>query len=154
MGKYSKSAKHLRKRQNLILGVVLGLIVLGGAAALVIPRMSSGSGSASSMLIKNREVSLTGAYQLYQEGAFVLDVRTAEEWEAGHIPGSTSIPLEELAGRAAELPVGEPILIYCRTGNRSLESMNMLGSIGFMNLSSMDVGFQNWAEAGYPVESQ
>lgn len=152
MGKYSRSAKQARKKQNLILGIVLALIVLGISAAVVIPRLGGDQGSGSDILVKNREVSVEGAYQLYQEGVFTLDVRTAEEYQAGHIPGSILIPLEKLAVRVGELPVGEPILIYCRSDNRSLEAMNMLGGAGFMNLSSMDGGFNDWVAAGYPVE--
>jgi rhodanese-related sulfurtransferase len=101
---------------------------------------------------KNKRISVEEAYQLFQDGVFVLDVRTPEEWITGHIPGATLIPLDELAVRSGELPVGEPILIYCRSGNRSLEAMNMLGSVGFRDLSSMDGGIKDWIIAGYPLE--
>lgn len=44
----------------------------------------------------------------------VLDVRPREEYEAGHIPGAISIPVEELAGRLAELPADQEVVAYCR----------------------------------------
>lgn len=152
MGKYSRSAKQARKNQNLIVGIVLALIVLGIIAAVVIPGLGGDQGSRGDILVKNREVSVEDAYQLYQEGVYILDVRKAEEYQAGHIPGSVLIPLNKLAVRVGELPVGEPILIYCHSGSLSLEAMNMLGGAGFMHLSSMDGGFNDWVVAGYPVE--
>ena len=152
MGKYSRSAKQARKNQNLIVGVILALIVLVISAAVIIPGLGGDRGAGSDILVKNREVSVKDAYQLFQEGVFTIDVRTAEEYQAGHIPGSILIPLDKLAVRVGELPVGEPILIYCHSGSLSLEAMNMLGGAGFMNLSSMDGGFNDWVVAGYPVE--
>ncbi len=92
------------------------------------------------------------AYQLYQEGVYTVDVRTPEEWDEGHIPGATLIPLSELVERSGELPKGEPILLYCRSGNRSLQAMNLLAAEGFSNLSTMDGGFIDWVAAGYPAE--
>ncbi|SMD18221.1 ArsR/SmtB family transcription factor [Lentzea albidocapillata] len=46
--------------------------------------------------------------------ATVIDVRPAEEYAAGHIPGAVSVPLDELADRLAELPAGQEIVAYCR----------------------------------------
>lgn len=152
MGKYTRSAKQTRQKQNQVIGIVLALILLVVGAVVFLPRLFSGGSSGLDLLTENQEVTVAGAYQLYQEGIYTLDVRTVEEYEAGHIPGSVLIPLDELARRAGELPVGEPILIYCRSGNRSLEAMNMLAGAGFMNLSSMDGGFNDWVAAGYPAE--
>jgi rhodanese-related sulfurtransferase len=152
MGKYTRSAKEARKKQNLVIGFVLALIILVIGAVVILPRISGDGDSGSDLLVKNQEVTVEEAYQLYEDGVYTLDVRTAEEYQAGHIPGSVLIPLDELALRAGELPVGEPILIYCRSGNRSLEAMNLLAGAGFMNLSSMDGGFNDWVAAGYPAE--
>ena len=152
MGKYTRSAKQARKKQNQTIGIVLALIALIIAAVVVLPRLVNGGPSGTDLLTDNREVTVAEAYQLYQEDIYTLDVRTVEEYEEGHIPGSVLIPLDELARRSGELPVGEPILIYCRSGNRSLEAMNMLAGAGFMNLSSMDGGFNDWVAAGYPSD--
>ena len=152
MGKYTRSAKQNRKKQNQVIGLVLALVLLVIGSVVVLPKLHLGGGSGTDLLTENREVSVAGAYELYQEGIYTLDVRTVEEYEAGHIPGSVLIPLDELARRSGELPVGEPILIYCRSGNRSLDALNMLAGAGFMNLSSMDGGFNDWVAAGYPLE--
>ena len=56
---------------------------------------------------------------LRDEGALAVDVREAEEWQAGHMDGSVWIPLGELAARAGELPHDRPLVIVCRSGSRS-----------------------------------
>lgn len=97
-------------------------------------------------------ISVSEAYELYQDDVFVLDVRTFEEYQAGHIPGATLIPLDQLSTRYAELPQDETIVVYCRSGNRSLEAVYFLDSVGFNRVHSMDRGFNNWIAKGYEVE--
>ena len=150
MGKQEKLSIKGRKIQTQVIILILVLVILGISAAVFLPRITGTPRSPS--LSKNQQISVDDAYQLYLDDIYVLDVRTPQEWQTGHIPGATLIPLEELAVRSGELPVGEPILIYCRSGNRSLEAMNMLGSVGYMNLSSMYGGIKDWIVAGYPLE--
>jgi len=60
------------------------------------------------------------ALQLQQRGVTVLDVRTAMEFEGGHVPGAVNIPYDQVGARTAELgPKGKPVLLYCRSGRRS-----------------------------------
>jgi len=92
------------------------------------------------------------AYQLYQDDVFVLDVRTPEEYQDAHLPGATLIPLEELEARTGELPQNETILVYCRTGNRSLQAVYLLENAGFDRVHSLDRGIKNWIQNGYEVE--
>lgn len=67
------------------------------------------------------------------KGAVLLDVRTIEENRELRIPGSTLIPLPELANRLGELPknASRPILVYCRSGNRSAQAAAILKQAGF-----------------------
>jgi len=97
-------------------------------------------------------ISAPDAYQLYQDDVFVLDVRTPEEYQAGHLPGATLIPLDQLGARYGELPQNESILVYCRSGNRSLEAVYFLENAGFNHVHSLDRGFKNWVQHGYEVE--
>lgn len=149
MGKYTKSTNQTRKKQNLVVGVVLAVAILIIGVVVVLPQLSGGEPAAQT---SNRAINVEQAYQLYQDGVYTLDVRTTEEWNQGHIPGAELIPLDELAQRAGELPADEPILIYCRSGNRSMQALNMLADAGFTNLSSMNGGFNDWVAAGYPAE--
>ena len=97
-------------------------------------------------------VSVDEAYQLYQEGTFVLDVRTPEEWNEFHAPNTTLIPLDELASRVNELPKDQPIVVVCRSGNRSQTGRNILLQAGF-NATSMNGGLNAWRDSGHPVVS-
>lgn len=97
-------------------------------------------------------VSAPDAYQLYQDDVFVLDVRTPEEYQDGHLPGATLIPLDQLGARYGELPQNETILVYCRSGNRSLQAVYLLENAGFDRVHSLDRGINNWVQNGYEVE--
>jgi phage shock protein E len=86
--------------------------------------------------------------------AFLLDVRSPQEFEAGHIPNATLIPVTQVAERAEELPEDKetPIFVYCRTGNRSTQAAATLDELGYVNVVNMNPGgFPDWARAGYPV---
>ena len=87
-----------------------------------------------------------------EDGAFVLDVRTQEEWDAGHIPGATLIPLDQLASRVSEVPADQPVVVYCRSGNRSKSGRDILTAAGLEQVTSMNGGIGAWQAAGYPVE--
>jgi len=97
-------------------------------------------------------ISAPEAYQLYQDDVFVLDVRTPEEYQDNHLPGATLIPLEQLGVRYGELPQDETILVYCRTGNRSLQAVYLLETAGFNRVHSLDRGLNNWIQNGFEVE--
>ena len=97
-------------------------------------------------------ISVEEAYAMYQEGAFFLDVREPLEWDEYHIPGTTHIPLDDLAARIQELPKDRPIVVVCRSGNRSKKGRDILLEAGFTQVSSMDGGLNEWRSSGYPME--
>lgn len=96
-------------------------------------------------------ISAEQAKEMIEDGAFLLDVRTLEEFEQAHIPGSTLIPLDTLASRVDELPQDETIVVYCRSGNRSLQAVNLLEQAGFESVHSMGEGINQWIAQGYQV---
>ena len=98
------------------------------------------------------EMSAPQAHERYQAGAFFLDVRTQDEWNAGHIAKSTLIPLDELPNRLAELPRDKDIVVVCRSGARSKEGATILRQAGFTRVTCMSGGLQAWVAAGYPLE--
>ncbi len=81
----------------------------------------------------------------------VLDVREPSEYSAGHIAGSTLIPLHQLAGRLSELPKDREIICVCASGSRSSSAARRLASEGYtvLNLSG---GMSRWQRAGLPVK--
>ena len=97
-------------------------------------------------------ISIHEANELYEEGVFLLDVRTQEEWDEFHAPDTTLIPLDQLESRLGELPEGEPIVVVCRSGNRSQAGRDILLANGFEQATSMQGGLNAWRDAGYPIE--
>jgi rhodanese-related sulfurtransferase len=81
----------------------------------------------------------------------VLDVRTPSEYDDGHIEDAINIPVDELEGRFGELDPGDELLVYCRTGNRSIRAVRLLEENGFTNVFHMDGGVVAWGEAGYSL---
>jgi len=78
-------------------------------------------------------------------GQFVLvDVRQPEEYRAGHIPGAILIPLGELEARHDELEKDNKIVIYCRSGHRSMGAAILLCGLGFKDVYTMDGGMLDW----------
>ena len=124
--------------------VVVGLIIFLIA--------SLGNEQANKAGVLPASISVDKAYQMYQDGTFVLDVRTPEEWNDFHAPNTTLIPLDELANRVNELPKDQPILVVCRSGNRSQAGRDILLQAGF-NATSMEGGLNAWKNSGYPVVS-
>lgn len=97
-------------------------------------------------------ISVDEAYTMYQDGVFVLDVREQVEWDEYHAPGTTLIPLGELASRVNEVPRDRPIVVICRSGNRSQEGRDILLDAGFTEVTSVNGGLNAWRSAGYPIE--
>ena len=85
-------------------------------------------------------------------GLVVLDVRGRSEWEAGHLPGATHIPLAELPERIAELPEGLPIAVHCQGGGRSAIAASLLEVGGLGPVANVTGGFSAWSAAGLPVQ--
>jgi rhodanese-related sulfurtransferase len=98
------------------------------------------------------EISVSEAYNKYQSGAFLLDVRTPEEWNEFHAPNTTLIPLDELPSRLSEIPRDKEIVVVCRSGNRSQQGRDILLNAGFQQVTSMQGGLNEWRASGYPVE--
>jgi rhodanese-related sulfurtransferase/DNA-binding transcriptional ArsR family regulator len=83
----------------------------------------------------------------------VVDVRPAEEYQAGHIPGALSVPVPELKRRLRELPNGREVIAYCRGQYcvYSLEAVTLLRKQGYRARRAHE-GLPDWRAAGLPVE--
>jgi len=88
-------------------------------------------------------------------GVVVLDVRPAEEYAAGHIPGAISIPVDELADRIAELPDDAEVVAYCRGAYCVLayDAVRLLNARGRKAVRLTD-GMLEWRLAELPVDSR
>lgn len=127
--------------------VQLGIVAFVALIVFLIAQ-TGGGGTAASL---SAEVNADAAYQMVQDGAFMLDVRTQEEWDEYHAPMATLIPLDQLQARLNELPKDQEILVVCRSGNRSQEGRDILLAAGY-NATSMAGGMKDWYAKGYPVD--
>lgn len=82
----------------------------------------------------------------------MLEVREQSEWDEFHMPGATLIPLGTLPSQLEALPKDKPIVVVCRSGNRSQTGRDILLEAGFTDVTSMDGGMLDWQRAGLPVE--
>ena len=83
----------------------------------------------------------------------MLDVRTPEEFKAGHLPKAVNIPrgtLEFMIGKHYPQKDLE-IVVYCRTDARAALSAKTLSEMGYTNVKNLKGAFKAWGEAGYPI---
>ena len=102
-----------------------------------------------------KEVDHIAAMQLINhKNALILDVREQGEYDAGHILNSKLIPLGKLAERVGELEKyrERPIVVVCRSGQRSASACAYLGKQGFAQAYNLDGGVMAWQKANLPLE--
>lgn len=102
-----------------------------------------------------QEVDSQGALQLINhKDALVLDVREKSEFDSGHILNAKLIPLGKLQERMGELEKqrNHPIVVVCRSGNRSLIATRMLNKQGFTQVYNLAGGVIAWQKANLPLE--
>ena len=81
----------------------------------------------------------------------IVDVREPNEWAAGHLPEAVLIPLGELGPRAGELDPARPVVVVCRSGNRSATAADLLIRSGFRDVKNLAGGMVAWTQAVYRV---
>lgn len=87
------------------------------------------------------------ALEREQSAVTVLDVRTPTERAAGTIAGSLHIPLSQLTARRSEVPLDQPIAVYCQSGYRSSIAASLLQRWGAAEVSDLEGGYQAWEQA-------
>ncbi len=128
-------------------GMLSLLVLLGACAAL--PQRGADADIAGIML-----VDVTIARQLLEAQVPVIDVRSPEEWAAGHLVAARLAPLDRFpqAVDALGLNPAAPLLVYCRSGNRALKAAVMLVEAGYTSVHVLRPGgFAQLQEVGVPV---
>ena len=145
-----RAEERRKKRMTTLIVAAAVIIVLAGVLFVVFNNNNSAPTEASVGSLP-MEINVDEAYQLVEDGAFLLDVRTQGEWDEFHAPQATLIPLDELASRVSEVPSDQDIVVICRSGNRSLVGRDTLLDAGFTSVTSVDGGMNEWRSAGYPT---
>ena len=84
----------------------------------------------------------------------IVDVRTPEEFQKGHVPNAINVPLSDIIDNPAILTSSKekPIVLYCRSGYRAGKAAEALHNDGHKNLLHLDGDMQGWFKAGLSVE--
>lgn len=120
------------------------------AAGFVVMSLNNKPGDKGGDILSAAE--LKGA--LDKKDDFVLvDVRTPEEYEAGHLDGSMLVPLDTLERNAENVLTdkNKKLYVYCRTGRRSAEAVGILKNKGYTNVYDVSGGITAWQASGYPI---
>lgn len=102
------------------------------------------------MLNRVPTVDVAEAHERVAGGAMLLDVRRSDEWQAGHAPDATHIPLDALPDRTGDLPTDREVVAVCRSGARSGRATQYLRRLG-LDVVNLGGGMQAWERAGGAV---
>jgi rhodanese-related sulfurtransferase len=127
--------------------------------AINVARATATGGALSVGSVANNAVSaftLTGSnmytINVHKLGTnLVIDVRQADEYAAGHVPGSVHVTAGSLPDRLDELPRDKPIVTICASGMRASIAASLLRAAGFADVSWVASGTPAWEAAGHPV---
>ena len=122
-------------------------IALGSGLALAWPMIQRGRGGAT--------VSSTQAVQMINhQGAVLLDTRSIEAFQGGHIPQARHAPLADIEKKAASLAKDKPLILVCEMGRSTIDAASRLRAQGFTAVSVLDGGIKAWSTAGLPLTTK
>ena len=102
-----------------------------------------------------QEVPVTEAEAAIRNADVLVDVREADEYAAGHLPGAVHISRGMLEFKFSANPALQPrdlkVVLYCKTSGRAALCATALHEMGYLNVQSIAGGFDAWAAAGKPV---
>lgn len=121
------------KNAKIAVWVVAAIVVVGLGALILAPQSG----------VEN----VDGARmdELAAQGVRVVDVRTAGEFQMGHIAGAENVPMSELEATAPTWDVTQPVAVYCASGERSISAVQYLQERGFKKIYHFDAGLQAYA---------
>jgi rhodanese-related sulfurtransferase len=120
-------------------GVVIAAVLLAASMAIAAGYRDIASTEARSFLTKHKN-------------AFLLDVRTPDEYRQAHLTGAVLIPINEMERRLGEVPKNRPIVVYCAVGSRSSLVAGFLAGKGYGEVYHMSDGIVGWYRNGLPLE--
>src|SRR2546429_9302795 len=115
----------------------------------------SGAGLLRQVKSESGEVGPAEVHELKDEGVAIVDVREAEEFDVGHIPGAVHVPRSYLESRIEGVAPdrGKRLVLYCASGQRSaLGADTLRQQLGYEDVASMTGGFTLWRDRGYPFD--
>ena len=136
-------------RYTLMFSLIIFVASCGGDAATTDTLPPSGATASSANEIKPADA-LPKVQEAYAQ---FVDVRSPEEYAAGHATRAINIPLNELPANLDRLEKNEPVYLICQTGRRSKEAADILTKSGFRWVFSVTGGTAQWQADGLPIDS-
>jgi rhodanese-related sulfurtransferase len=126
------------------MGVFVYVVVAVAVIAILVMIARNASKGISSISVQNVKELLS------EDDLLILDVRSKEEFSAGHLKGSKNIPVQSLSLKIASLLdwKNKKVLVYCHSGGRSMAASQMLKKSGFTKIYNMAGGVSTWVGAG------
>jgi len=129
--------------------------ILDHLLTVAIAVISGGALLFTSLAPRGRQATPLQVTQMMNRGkaTAVVDVRTAEEYAAGHLRDAKSMPLADLGNRIGELDKAKvkTVIVVDQTGNRAAKAERLLKSAGFADIYSLEGGVAAWTAAGLPL---
>jgi rhodanese-related sulfurtransferase len=79
-----------------------------------------------------------------KKGMMLIDIRSAKEYEQGHIPGAVNIPLADIGDKIKKVKKEKELVVYCRSGNQSIWAIKRMMGMGYKNLYNLKGGYNAW----------
>ncbi|MBZ0291275.1 MAG: rhodanese-like domain-containing protein [Anaerolineae bacterium] len=140
-----------RKSQSRVIAAAIVIIVVVAGAVLLLN--GNNATSVENAAGSNPQDISPAQYQSQFEDVqhFLLDVRTPDEFASGHIANAVNIDVQSLSQHLNEVPKDQPVVVYCRSGNRSAAAAQILKDAGYTQIYDMG-GVLDWTAAGLPLE--
>jgi rhodanese-related sulfurtransferase len=141
-----------RGRRRWIRRAPIGVARWVGAGAVLLALVSAGQAGHANML---NALDVDYIRAQYDKGRKLtaIDLRSADEFRQGHLPGARSLPMDQLTARFQEVPRQDLVVLYCDCTRSEVEvAYWFLRRQGWRNLSVLEPGFAAWGQRGYPVE--
>ncbi|MHA2294363.1 MAG: rhodanese-like domain-containing protein, partial [Candidatus Hodarchaeales archaeon] len=105
-------------------------------------------------MLKKISISKLQELMAHDSELIILDVRTFQAYQAGHITGAMSVPLHEISRNASKIPRNKKIAVYCQNAlcSMSTQAVLELQNLGFQNIHKLDGGFDEWKVIGHPIK--
>jgi rhodanese-related sulfurtransferase len=126
----------------------LALVAISGLCCVVI---GAYAGETAPELLSQDE--LIARQRANDASLVVVDVRTAEEYAAGHVPGAINIPHDQVVQRLSQVPTDKDLVLYCRSGRRTAIAADVLAANGYTRLEHLEGDIAAWLSRGLPLET-
>ena len=130
---------------------MIGLDRIAGAFAS--DSITAWSDSGHTLETTTQRTAAEVAHMIERGEVHVIDVRGHVEWDTGHLPGVSNIPLGYLAERIGEIAMDKSVVVHCQGGSRSAIAASILQAHGVHNVINLVGGINAWKHAGLPVVS-